>query len=136
MMNSINNKVLLTEIQKWNYAKTKSKIHAKECMHKVAVLSHAFGVKNYEDEVHKSQFEEYEREQVQTNEEIKKEMEEDIAGYKNVSATQYLSHLQEYYYYKIIFTIESVEFFNPELAKELKTKVDSNVVLSPYDRVR
>lgn len=133
MMNSINNKVLLTEIQKWDYEPTKSRIHAKECMYKVAVCSRAFSVKNYEDEVPKSQFENYEREQVQTNEEIKNDFKKDIVGYQDVSTFEKSLHLQEHYYYKIIFTIESVEFFNPELAEELKTLLsDSNVVLRLY----
>ncbi|WP_440862473.1 hypothetical protein [Staphylococcus shinii] len=132
-MNSINNKTLLTEVQRLDYETTKSKIHARECEVKVATLRRAFGVKNYEDEKPKSQFEDYERVQIQTNEEIKKNLKEDIASYQSVSNSKSLLHLQEYYYYSIIFTIESVEFFNPELAEELKTLLsDSNVVLSLY----
>ena len=133
-MNSINNKILLTEIQRLDYEKTTSRIHAKECEVKVATLSRAFGVKNYEDEVPKSQFEDYERLQIQTNTEIQKIVEEYIEGYTDVSKSKDLSHLQEYFYHSIIFTIESVEFFNPDLAEELKTLANSNEILNLYNR--
>lgn len=133
-MNSINNRTLLTEIQRLDYEKTTSRIHATECMVKVATLRGAFGVKNYEDDVPKSQFEDYERIQIQTNAEIKKKVKEYIEGYQEVSNSKNLSHLQEYYYYSIIFKIESVEFFNPELSEELKTLASSNELLSLYNK--
>lgn len=135
-MNSINNKTLLTEIQRFDYEKTTSRIHARECGVKVATLSRAFGVKNYEDEKPKNQFEDYERIQIQTNEEIKKNVKEDIESYQNVSNSKDLLHLQEYFYYKIIFTIESVEFFNPKLSEELRRLANLNEVLNLYKRNR
>lgn len=122
-MNSINNKILLTEIQRLDYETTISKIHAIECGVKVATLCRAFEVKNYEDEKPKEQFENYERFQVQTNDEIKMKFTKDIEDYQEFSTIKNLLHLQEYTYYKIIFTLEIVEFFNKPLAEELKELV-------------
>ena len=113
----MNNKVLLKTIEKYNYEKS-SGIHATKNMYRIGFLSKVFGVKNNET-VENGIYNEYEREQVISNQTIKKEIVKLCENYKEADENNGSEYLKYHLYYSVISYIEMIKIFNLELHHEL-----------------
>lgn len=121
----MNNKVLLKTIEKYNYEKS-SGIHATKNMYRVGFLSKVFGVKNNET-VENGIYNEYEREQIISNQTIKKEIVKLFENYKEAHENNRSENLKYHLYYSVISDIEMIKIFNLELHHELvKLKKEIN----------
>lgn len=124
----IDNEKLVKRIHKLVHERTVSKEHAIRVRIEAYVLSTTFGVKSFEfDDIDKTEFDSYDRIQVITNDKIINKFKDDIDVYIK------LPHYRSEYIVRIKTFIESVEFFNSILARELKQILNSSEIKSYFD---
>lgn len=113
--NSIENVKLMEEINYLWFTPFTSRSDIAHSQLRISVLRKAFGVKNGESDKKPTQFV---RNQIQSNEEIKSNFMDYVRFYtvsmkrKDGKTTEHLQAIQSF--------ISAVNFFNPELANELK----------------
>ncbi|TCI26673.1 hypothetical protein EVJ32_04680 [Exiguobacterium sp. SH5S4] len=112
----MNNVTLLNKVKELDFKTLTSREESIRVMTQIAIIRKAFGVRDYESD---APAENYEREIVLTDDQIK----EEFNGYMQFKETfEKYGDIgnAKYYESRLHYFIEAVEFFKPELASELK----------------
>ncbi|MDE9962341.1 hypothetical protein O0H59_12665 [Staphylococcus pseudintermedius] len=109
---TIDNKKLLNRIYKLDNEILRGREHSIKNMIQVAILRGTFDVR-YEEITNNENYQNYDRRQVQSNENLIKDFKSYINFYHNLPHRRYETQLSIKYF------IEIVQYFNESLAKEL-----------------
>ena len=109
---TIDNKKLLNKIYKLDNEILRGREHSIKNMIQVAILRSTFDVR-YEEITNNENYQNYDRRQVQSNENLIKDFKSHINFYHNLPHKRYETQLSIKYF------IEIVQYFNESLAKEL-----------------
>lgn len=112
----MNNITLMKKVNELNLQKLTSREDSLKVITQIAIIRKAFNVRDVESD---TPAKEYERELVMTNDQIKKEFNKLNEFYQDFTKLEYIQESRDYKA-RMTYFIEAVEFFKPELSKELK----------------
>lgn len=116
--NKMNNTLLMDKVKELDFQTLHTREQSLKVMTQISVIRKAFGVKNDESNTVATS---YERDRVMTNQDIKKDF-SDYGRWITLNRKHGLEERnhEDNYYNRARYHIEAVEFFDKDLASELK----------------